>query len=328
MPPVSDPKTWLPLGSAQIIDWKHLGRTPSARGATAWVTRLGGEPVMMRTWCNESTTFYEFFFLGHESIAGSIIVSTHRADQTRLQVKVTVEIEGRLSYTETTELAEHSRTGLYGVTTRTMEGRVTPDRLETLTPAHAEIFEYAPESSLSTVCGVWLAELLKWTFETAGQDGAMAVAAAAAAPPMRAPALPEARSGGPRSAAAANRPVLVPDPAPVPVPPPPPPEPAPPALPQGMGVGVLVARTSNGERWEVDGPETYMGRSKQCSIVLKSQRVSRKHASITREDDGFYINDLGAANGIWAGTDKVEREKIEDGSEYIIGDVLVSFSYA
>ncbi len=328
MPSVSDPKTWLPLGSAQIIDWKHLGRTPSARGATAWVMRLGGEPVMMRTWCNESTTFYEFFFLGHEAMAGSIIVSTHRADQTRLQVKVTVEIEGRLSYTETTELAEHSRTGLYGVTTRTMEGRVTPDRLETLTPAHAEIFEYAPESSLSTVCGVWLAELLKWTFEIAGQDGAMAVAApveaAPPAPPMRAPALPDARNDGPRSAAAPNRPVLVPDPAPGP---PPPPEPSPPAIPRGVG-GVLVARTSNGERWQVDGPETYMGRSKQCSIVLKSQRVSRKHASITREDDGFYINDLGAANGIWAGTDKVEREKIEDGSEYIIGDVLVSFSYA
>ena len=204
-----------------------------------------------------------------------------------------------------------------------MEGRVTPDRLETLTPAHAEIFEYAPESALSTVCGVWISELLLWVFETVGQEGEAALPiemGMPAAEPRRAePA--SARSELPRPNAAPQRPVLVPDPVP-----PPPAEP-PPAPRHAPAPAVLVASTSTGDRWEVDAPETYMGRSKQCSIVLKSQRVSRKHASITREDDGFYINDLGAANGIWAGTDKVEREKIANGSEYIIGDVLVSFSY-
>ena len=294
---------------------------------------------MTRTWCNESTTFYEFMFLGHEAMTGSIIVTTQRAEQTRLQVKVTIEIEGRLSYTETTELAEHSRTGLYGVTNRTKEGRHTPAQLDTLTPSHAEIFEYAPESALSTVCGTWIAELLRWVYLTAGQDGAVEVPALEGQMPAEAlraepravrndPPRSNAAAQAPRSnaAGATQRPVLVPEPAPPPPVPVPVPEPAPAS--RRAAPSLLVASTSNGDRWEVEAPETYMGRSKQCSIVLKSQRVSRKHASITREDDGFYINDLGAANGIWAGTDKVEREKIEDGSEYIIGDVLVSFSYA
>ena len=288
----------------------------------------------MRTWCNESTTFYDFFFLGHESVAGSIIVSTNRPEQPRLQVKVTVEIEGRLNYSETTELVEHSRTGLYGVTTRTMEGRTTPHDLGSITAAHAEIFEYAPESSLSTVCGLWLSELLQWVFVATTDDAididvAMVSEVPAPPPPMARSEVPRAAAPAPapisnRPAPLSNRPVAAPEPIA-----------AEPAAVAGSAVATLarsgpetlVATTNTGDRWEVDGIETYMGRSKQCSIVLKSQRVSRKHASITREDDGFYINDLGAANGIWAGTDKVEREKIEDGSEYIIGDVLVSFTY-
>ena len=323
----SDAKTWLPLGSATVINWGHLGRPESTRGATAWVGRVGAEPVLVRTWSNESTTYYEFLFMGHEAMTGSMVIETNRAQPTRLQVKVSIDVEGRLSYAETTELAEHSRTGLYGVTTRTMEGRITPDRLETLTPAHAEIFEYAPESALNTICGRWIHDLLFWAFEAASHDeeievslGDVDMAEPAPPPPAPAPA-PAMRSNGPRPSPPTKRPT------PEPMPAPPVDLAPPPVAPRSNGPSVLVATTTNGDRWEVDSAETYMGRSKQCAIVLKSQRVSRKHASITREDDGFYINDLGAANGIWAGTDKVERERIENGAEYIIGDVLVSFSY-
>ena len=286
---------------------------------------------MTRTWCNESTTFYEFFFLGHESIAGSIVVSTNRTEQTRLQVKVTVDVEGRINYAETTELSEHSRTGLYGVTSRTTEGPLTPATLKTLTPAHAEIFEYAPESALSTMCGAWLSDLLEWVFQTAMREDRLAVPIDLSMSPEPMRAEPVAPPTPPRNEVPRvppppppPRPSVSPEPPPVPMPSPEPPV----GVARRAAPDLLVATTNSGDRWEVEGPETYMGRSKQCSIVLKSQRVSRKHASITREDDGFYINDLGAANGIWAGTDKVDREKIEDGSEYIIGDVLVSFAYA
>ena len=43
----------------------------------------------------------------------------------------------------------------------------------------------------------------------------------------------------------------------------------------------LFAATNTGDSWEVTDEETYIGRSKQCTIGLKSQRVSRKHASCT-----------------------------------------------
>jgi hypothetical protein len=92
------------------------------------------------------------------------------------------------------------------------------------------------------------------------------------------------------------------------------------------GVGKLNCTTNQGESFEITSEETFIGRSKQCAIVLKSQRVSRKHACVTKEADGFYINDLGAANGIWAGSEKIDREKIETGDEFIVGDVVLTFT--
>lgn len=385
----SKESVWLPLGSAQVIDWKYMGRPASARGAAAWVTRVDGEPLLLRTWTNEATSYFEFQFLAFEDLGGTVVVSTSRPEPNRLRVQVTVDVPGRLGYSDQSELLEHSRTGLYGATLRTVDvtqGDLDPSRISPLTASAAEIFEFAPESALHTGCGEWFISLFS---AIRGQllDGEEA--AAPAEKPARLAAAPAPSALPPKSSTGAlpkKEPAAVPlrsvAPAPAPElelddddggePEPPPPAPAPipkpastgqnaprrvretveapaPSLPaapkaevrreplppseparskKASGAGKLRASTNTGESWDLEDAETFIGRSKQCAVVLKSQRVSRKHASITREDDGYYINDLGAANGIWVGTEKIDREKIEDGSEYIIGDVLVTFTYA
>lgn len=381
---------WLPLGSAQVIDWKYLGRPASARGAAAWITRIDGEPLLLRTWTNEATSYFEFQFLAFEDLSGTVVVSTSRPDPSRLRVQVTVDVPGRLGYSDQCELLEHPRTGLYGATLRTVDvtqGDLDPAKVAPLTAAAAEIFEYAPESALHTGCGEWFSSVFA-AIRTQLLDGEEEPAAPRPAKPASVPApapLPPKASTGalPKKEPAAPTPLRSvasapeleldddgPDddddepaaPAPAPVSPPkaaatgqgaprrvretveaPAPsipagkgevrrEPLPPAEPargkKPSGAGKLRASTNTGESWDLEDQETFIGRSKQCAVVLKSQRVSRKHASITREDDGYFINDLGAANGIWVGTEKIDREKIEDGSEYIIGDVLVTFTYA
>lgn len=332
---------WIPLGSAQLVDWKHLGRPQSARGATAWTARVGPESVLLRSWSNESTTFYEFYFLAHEGIAGTMVISSSRPEPTRLRLKATVDVEGRLGYSDIVEFQEHPLTGLHGSTVRTVEvseGDLKAERIANLTAAEAEILEYAPESALLTTCGWWIHSVLDTVRgqlldgEDVMEHGATAEPPAdvhaeldAEPPPPPPPkkSKPKPTSGrapretfdGPAVAEKKSRP-------------PEPREATPPraAPPKKKKPQVLIASTNTGDQWEISEPETYIGRSKQCAIVLKSQRVSRKHATVTMEDDGFYINDLGAANGIWAGTEKIDREKIEDGAEYIIGDVLVTFS--
>ena len=43
--------------------------------------------------------------------------------------------------------------------------------------------------------------------------------------------------------------------------------------------------------------ETTMGRSKENDIVLLDHTVSRKHAKITKTDQGHLLSDLGSFNG-------------------------------
>lgn len=303
---------WLPLGSAALIDWKQLGRSASARGAMAFAARIGGEPVLLRTWTNETTTYYEFQFLAYEDMSGTLVVSTARPEDTRLRLTATLDVEHRIGYSDVSEFAQHARTGLYGSIVRTVEittGDLPTDGLDSPTSAEAEIFEYAPESALLTSCGRWIAALLDCV-RAQLLDGEEQVDAGPSA-------------SAPTPSPAKKRPKREPVEPPVERAAPPPEKPRAPKRPT---IGTLYATTNSGDSWEVTDQETFLGRSKQCSIVLKSQRVSRKHASITREDDGYFINDLGAANGIWAGTEKIDREQIVDGAEYIIGDVLVSFS--
>lgn len=59
--------------------------------------------------------------------------------------------------------------------------------------------------------------------------------------------------------------------------------------------GHLVSITS-GERLEL-GSVTIVGRSSECHVVAKDPRVSRRHAMIRRQEDGFWIFDLGSFNG-------------------------------
>lgn len=335
-------RAWLPLGSAHIIDWKHLNQATAPRGSTAWVISLrSGDPVLVRTWCEETTTYFEFWVLTYEALTGRAAVRVQRPEANRIHVSLDLEVTPQLRYTETSEFVEHPRTGLPGSVVREVEvqeGSFDAVGNPSLTPAQAEIFEYSPESALHTDCGDWLAQVLErvraFVIDGAHESGEPALEAAPAPrpsvpeptpePPRRAdpprvvvPAPPEPSPRRPEPDAQRRperRPEPEPEPTPVPV--------AAPALPR------LFAATNGGDSWEIVDDETYIGRSKQCAVVLKSQRVSRKHASVTREGDGWYINDLGAANGIWAGSDKVERELIKDEAEYIIGDVLLTFTFS
>jgi hypothetical protein len=68
----------------------------------------------------------------------------------------------------------------------------------------------------------------------------------------------------------------------------------------------------------VRGERFLVGRGRHCDLVLDSAKVSREHAVIRREADGWWIEDLGSSNGTWLGKVRVERRRIADGDEYSI----------
>jgi hypothetical protein len=68
----------------------------------------------------------------------------------------------------------------------------------------------------------------------------------------------------------------------------------------------------------VTGDRFLIGRGRHCDLVIDSAKVSREHAAIQREPDGWWIEDLGSSNGTWYQRARVERRRIENGDEYLI----------
>jgi len=72
-------------------------------------------------------------------------------------------------------------------------------------------------------------------------------------------------------------------------------------------------------------PRTKIGRASECEVQLSSTGVSRKHALITRDDNTFFIEDLGSTNGIFVNSQKVQRTELKDGDRIVIHHFLMDF---
>lgn len=346
-------REWLPLGHAKLIDWQHLDLSEAPQGATVWANAIKGESVLVRTWCEETEHHFDLAWLAHPSRTSHLVIQISGSEPGRIMLKLKLSADsGRAVYDETLEFAEHPQTGLQGLSARTITERTSGFgtsnfTVDPLSPAHAEILEDAPKRALRSNFGYWIVRLLEQIgdIHEADLDRPDSQKASVVAPPPLSAASPPGEVPTPHDILS-SRDTPLPismdeDPSPsspissvqgprLATPPltPEPDAPMPPPLASAPSHPRLFVATNSGESWEIEGEETYIGRSKQCTVVLKSQRVSRKHASVTFEDGRWLINDVGAANGIWSGSEKIEREPIEDGSEYIIGDVLLTFTLA
>ena len=96
---------------------------------------------------------------------------------------------------------------------------------------------------------------------------------------------------------------------------------APPPIPSGPIEGrthALVLVREDGTEVAVETERFVIGRGRDCDLVIDSSKVSREHAAIVREADGWAIEDLSSANGTWFRRARVDRRRIEDGDEYFI----------
>src|SRR3954452_14554245 len=53
-----------------------------------------------------------------------------------------------------------------------------------------------------------------------------------------------------------------------------------------------------------------IGRTTENDLVISDPRVSREHADIVREPDGFYVVDKGSKQGTFVNGRKVQRHKL------------------
>lgn len=100
----------------------------------------------------------------------------------------------------------------------------------------------------------------------------------------------------------------------------------------GPDMVVFSARMPTLVYWDSDGTEktfelglepVLIGRSSECAIRSDDTRVSRRHARVVGNGNSCWIEDLGSANGVYVGSDKVTQAPIPPGEIVVVGSIIL-----
>jgi Protein of unknown function (DUF3662)/Inner membrane component of T3SS, cytoplasmic domain len=95
------------------------------------------------------------------------------------------------------------------------------------------------------------------------------------------------------------------------------------------GAGAAVPRQAvlvgEGRRNRLAGTRVVIGRSRDCDIVMADPNVSRRHAELRREQDGWSVVDLGSTNGIKVNGQRVDQASLNDGDRVTLGITDMTF---
>jgi pSer/pThr/pTyr-binding forkhead associated (FHA) protein len=70
-----------------------------------------------------------------------------------------------------------------------------------------------------------------------------------------------------------------------------------------------------------------IGRSKTTDFHVLDTSMSRVHAVVARDDEGWYVEDCKSSNGLWMGDERVQRERLTDGATFRTGhDTVIRFT--
>jgi serine phosphatase RsbU (regulator of sigma subunit) len=93
-----------------------------------------------------------------------------------------------------------------------------------------------------------------------------------------------------------------------------------------MATLTVIQGPETGKRHELGEGQTVVGRSPECDFVLDVAAISRRHAVVTRDGGGFFVEDQGSRNGTIVNGVKIGgRTKLNEGDKILICDVLLEF---
>ena len=94
-----------------------------------------------------------------------------------------------------------------------------------------------------------------------------------------------------------------------------------------MGFQLVIAEGKEaGREFEFDQASVLIGRTNECDVILYETGVSRKHAQISEEAGGFFIEDLGSSNGTRVNGETISgRLALKSGDAISLGPVLFNF---
>ena len=86
-----------------------------------------------------------------------------------------------------------------------------------------------------------------------------------------------------------------------------------------------VSLEVNGKKYDLDGAQMTIGRSKECDIQLPDPNVSRKHAEVRQEGAAYWAIDLDSTNGMEVNGRRLKRAKLRQGDTITVGSTELVF---
>lgn len=80
-----------------------------------------------------------------------------------------------------------------------------------------------------------------------------------------------------------------------------------------------------GKQYKLEDDATSIGRGSENHIVLDMDNVSRRHARVLVQPDGFFVEDLGSTNGTYVNDLEVRQDRLRNGDLIKIGGAILKF---
>ncbi len=88
---------------------------------------------------------------------------------------------------------------------------------------------------------------------------------------------------------------------------------------------VVLSGELRGREIDVTADVVTVGKSRQCDVVLPDESISRDHAEIRREGEGYRVVDNGSTNGTFVGSARVSDAFLSPGDVLGLGKVQLRF---
>lgn len=93
-----------------------------------------------------------------------------------------------------------------------------------------------------------------------------------------------------------------------------------------MGFQLVISEGKEaGREFVFDQASVLIGRTSECDVILYDPGVSRKHARIFSEGNGFFVEDMGSSNGTRVNGETVKKQALKDGDAISLGPVVFAF---
>ncbi|MDG2185000.1 MAG: FHA domain-containing protein, partial [Mariniblastus sp.] len=93
-----------------------------------------------------------------------------------------------------------------------------------------------------------------------------------------------------------------------------------------VGSMIIVDGPRKGHSFDLPVGIVTVGRDQTNSVQIPDPEVSRRHAELHFQDEGFVIIDLGSANGVFVNEKRVKQKLLMAGDQVKIGGTTFVFS--